>query len=280
MIKYQIMKKISIALFLFSILITDLPAQTYEEMVNRSMDYVEQNDYAAAEQALKAALRKEPTNPSNTMLMVNLGTIQRNLGKFEEALLSYNVALEKHPKNSFVRHNRAALYCQMNRFDDALKDYNTILLYDDRDIEALYRRGLIFLSNKDLFRAEESFEKIVEFAPENLYGKMGLAAIMKRRGEWKEAEEAYSDIVYKYKSNGEVYFNRAECYIRLNRLAREQEDITKAISLGYEDAAIYILRGQIRIAQFEKRLAKDDFLKAKELGAEETVVNDFLLLCK
>ena len=273
------MRKV-LALLLLTYIPINLSAQTYEDMVNRAMDYAEQGDYAAAEQAMKAALRKEPTNPNNAMLLVNLGTIQRNLGNLEEALISYNVAIEKYPDVAFVRHNRAALYCEMNRFDEAMKDYNTIILADPKDIEALYRRGLIHISNKNLFSAEEDFEKIIEIAPLNVDGKAGLATIMKRRGEWKEAESAYSDLIYKHKSNANLYYNRAECYLRLNKLASAQDDIKKALELGYNEFPIYILRGQLRLVQYERRLAKEDFLKAKELGADEATVDNFLRLCK
>ena len=143
-------------------------AQTYEDMVNRAMDYIDMKDYAAAEQALKAALRKEPANPNNIMLMVNLGTIQRNLGEYEEALISYNVAIERYPDRAFLKHSRAALYCDMGRYDDAMKDYNTVLLNDPKDIEALYRRGLLHLNNNNIFAAEEDFEKTLKEAPDNL----------------------------------------------------------------------------------------------------------------
>ncbi|WP_029904344.1 tetratricopeptide repeat protein [Prevotella sp. 10(H)] len=275
------MKKILLFLLLiYPVLNTT--AQTYEEMVNRAMDYVDQNDYPAAEQAMKAALRKEPTNPNNPMLMVNLGTIQRNLGNLDEALISYNVAIENYPDAIFIRHNRAALYCEMNRFDDALKDYNTILLAEPKDLEALYRRALIYVTNKDYFTAEDDFEKILETYPEHLNAKMGIAAIKKRRLEWKEAEEMYSDLIYKHRTNpnAALYYNRAECYLRMNKLSSTDTDIKKALELGYDDASIYILRGQLRLAQYEKRLAKEDFVKAKELGAEESIVEEFLRLCK
>lgn len=275
------MKKTFYFLFL-SVITLSISAQnyTYEDMINRAMDYVEKKDYAAAEQAMKAALRKEPTNPNNLMLLVNLGTIQRNLGKLDEALISYNVAIERYPENTFIRHNRAALFCEMNRFDEALIDYNTILIATPDDVEALYRRGLIYLSNKNLFAAEEDFEKIVEISPENLNGKMGLASIMKRRGEWKEAEEVYTDLIYKHKTKGDLYFHRAECYLRLNKLASMQDDLKKAVDFGYNEAPFYVLRGQLRLAQYEKRLAKDDFLKARKLGTDSLAIENFLKLCK
>ncbi|NDV79098.1 tetratricopeptide repeat protein [Dysgonomonas sp. 511] len=273
------MKKV-LATFLFLVITHSLQAQTYEDMVTKSLDLLEQNDYAGAEMAMVAAMRKEPGNPNNIMLMVNLGTIQRQLGKYDEALISYTVAVERYPENSFVRHNRAALYCEMNKFGEALMDYNTILLYDENDVEALYRRGLIHLSIKDIFHAEDDFEKIIKIDDKNLNAQMGLIAIMKLRSLWKEAEEAYSDLIYKNKSNGSLYYNRAECYLQLKRLARAQDDIAKAINLGYDKAEVYILRGQLRLEQYDKERAKEDFLKAKEMGADEKTMDDLLLRCK
>jgi tetratricopeptide (TPR) repeat protein len=278
--QYLSMNKILLFIFFIAAFTSGAAAQTYEDMVDSAMNCVDKKDYAAAEQALKAAIRKEPANPNNPMLMVNLGTIQRNQGQLEEALISYNVALDKYPNTAFIRHNRAALYCEMNRFDDALKDYNTILASNPNDVEALYRRGLIYVSKKDLLAAEEDFEKIIEIRPQNLNGKMGIAAIKKCRGEWKDAEEMYTDLIYKNKSNGDLYYNRAECYLRMNKLANTENDIRKALELGYSDASIYILRGQLRLAQYEKRIAKEDFLKAKDMGADESIIEDFLKLCK
>lgn len=269
-----------VLILVFLLFVCSLSAQTYADMVARAMDYVEKEDYQAAEGALLSALRKEPANPNNAMLMVNLGTIQRNLGKLEEALLSYDVAVQKYPNAPFPRHNRAALYCEMERFDDAMKDYNTILLIDDKDIEALYRRGLLNLNNKNLFAAEEDFEKIIELEPTNLSGKAGLAMIMKRRGEWEPAEKVYSELISEHKANADLYINRAECYLQLKKLARCSDDIAKALELGYNEAYLYILRGQLRLAQYDKLTAKTDFLKAKELNADATVIDEMLHLCK
>lgn len=273
------MKKIYTLLFSIFILLP-LSAQTYEEIVVKAMDFIDQKDYLAAEEMLKMAMRKEPANPNNTLLMVNMGTIQRNLGKLEEALVSYTIAVEKYPENSFIRHNRASLYCEMDRFNDALVDYNTILLKDPVDMEALYRRGLIHLSNKNTIAAEEDFRKIYEVNPENNKGRLGLAAIMKRRGEWKEAEDVYSYLIYQNESIADYYFDRAECYVGLNKLSKALSDIKKSIELGYNDPGVYILRGKIRLAQYEKQFAKDDFLKAKELGADTEYIDELIASCK
>ena len=56
----------------FSAHIADLSAQTYDEYVTRSFDYIEQDSLALAENAMRSALRLEPGNPGNGLLLANL----------------------------------------------------------------------------------------------------------------------------------------------------------------------------------------------------------------
>lgn len=254
--------------------------QTYAEMMIRSAEYVEQGEYAAAEQALQTAMRKEPANPANFLLLANLGTIQRELRKYDDALISYSTALSREPKNVFLLHNRAALYCEMDQSDNAIKDYTTILHLAPNDIEALYRRGLIHLERKDVFAAEEDFELIKTYDPNSLLSSLGRALILKKQQDWTAAEEVYNDLLLKNKMNGDLFMFRGECNLNLGKIGRAQSDVAKAIELGCEDPFVYVLRGRIRLEQYDKFSAKLDFEKAKELGVNEKVIDDFLKLCK
>ena len=62
---------IIIGLFLF---IGNSFAQSYEELIEKSYDFVDKGDLVSAEESLKAAMRKEPANPLNYALLTNLGT--------------------------------------------------------------------------------------------------------------------------------------------------------------------------------------------------------------
>lgn len=270
---------------IFIILITifvgaNLSAQSYEELVNKSFDFADAKDYTGAELTLKQAMRLEPDNPMNSALLLNLGTYQRNLGKLDEALISYNAALGRSPQATFLLHNRAALYCEMGSYDNALIDYSSILAKDPDDMEALYRRALIFTTRGGLLEAEADFNKILAKDPENLDAKSGLAMLLKRREQWEEAEIAYTYLLSKNKNNAELYFQRAEAYFQQKKLARTLEDLSKALSLGYDYPTLYILRGRVRLAQYDKYSAKQDFLKAQEMGAQEDIIEPLLKLCK
>ena len=56
---------IIIGLFLF---IGNSFAQSYEELIEKSYDFVDKGDLMSAEESLKTAMRKEPANPPNYVL--------------------------------------------------------------------------------------------------------------------------------------------------------------------------------------------------------------------
>lgn len=274
------MKKYLFVSFCFLFLGISLQAQTYEDLVAKSVDYIDTKDYAAAEQTLKEAMRKEPGNKGNVLLLSNLGTIQRALGKPEDALISYNSALSKYPNTIPILINRAALYCEIDSLDLAMRDYNIILSIDADNVQALDQRGLLYLSQKNLLAAESDFEHILEIYPKNIKAKSSLAFAQKSRGDWQAAEEAYTDLIYDNKNLSDLYVNRAECYLQLKKLGRAQDDLQKAEKLGYDDAFLYILKGQLALQQFDKLVAKQNFEKALELGANKDVIQQYLVLCK
>lgn len=269
-------------LFLFMVLFVSSYSysQTYENMVSKAADYIESKDYYAAEELLKQAMRKEPANQGNFLLLSNLGTIQRELGKNQEALISYNSALSKYPNNIAVLENRAILLCDMDSLNAAMRDYNIILSLDSDNTQALYKRGLIYMSEKNYLAAETDFEQAIKINPNYIPALKGLALSLKSKGEWEEAESKYTDLIYKYKNDPSLYVNRAECYINLKKLARAQTDLQKAEELKYKDALLYIVKGQLSLEQFDKFTAKTNFTKALELGANKDLIDTYLKLCK
>nr|MCQ5196039.1 hypothetical protein [Parabacteroides merdae] len=62
--------------------------QSYEELIEKSYDFVDKGDLVSAEESVKAAMRKEPANPLNYALLTNLGTIQRRQGKLHKSNFS------------------------------------------------------------------------------------------------------------------------------------------------------------------------------------------------
>ena len=120
-----------------------LSAQTYDELITRAMDAVEKDSLYQAEQLFKEALRLEPSNMRNALLFSNLGTIQRRMGKNDDAVESYSLALNLTPYSVTMLLNRASLYLEMDYLDKAYVDYCNVIDLDDKNQEALRFRAYI-----------------------------------------------------------------------------------------------------------------------------------------
>ena len=181
-------------------------AQTYNEWIDKSFECIESEDWTGAEKALIGALRVQPANPQNALLLSNLGTIQRKMGKNDEALKSYTNALMITPRSVTLLMNRAALFSEMEKFDDALKDYNQVLMLDDKEEDALYLRGLIRLEKNDTTACRKDFEQLLKINPKSSNARIGLAALMKLRGYYTEAIDLYTQVIRVNPEQTSLYF--------------------------------------------------------------------------
>ena len=196
-------------IFLFSITFAST-AQTYEQWIGKSADHIERNRLDSAEYSLKKAMETDPSNPNNTSLLMSLGVIQRESGRYEDAYMTFTAALTNYPDSKLVLHNRAALLCDMERYDEAMNDYNEILRLDPSDVQAYYRRGILHLERKQRDLAEVDFRKAQQIDPDNMYSLLSKALIYKLDDNGIEAAKMYSRLI----DNGEnvtsvFYLNRA-----------------------------------------------------------------------
>lgn len=270
------MKTWSMALGLL-LMVGTLRAQTYEEMIRKSYEYADRGDLPAAEEALKAAMHAEPANKNNFALLSNLGTIQRQQGKTDEALVSYTAALSLQPKNKLILSNRAELYIEMGETEKALSDYQALLLLDPLDLDAYYRRGMLYIETKDYMLADEDFEKIMSIDKESEQGRFGFALLDKARGNYEDSEAILSYLIEKSRTPLQYYEERAELYFRMKKNARAMTDLNKIFAETNDvPAHLYVLRGKIKLAQFEKESAAIDFKKALELGYDKAVIDELI----
>lgn len=273
------MKNCSILIFtlaFWAINFSKLPAQTYEEWVTRSFDYLEADSLPQAEEALRAALHAEPANPNNGMLLLNMGTIQRRQAKLQEAEQSYTVGLGFMPGNLTLLLSRAQLYAEMERYDEALDDYSSVILREPENEDALYERALCRLMNQDTLGARLDLEKINEFNPMSAKSRLGMAYVYKAQHMWREASELYDVLIERNPRSASLLRDRAEVYYLANRMGAALDDINKSIDIEPKDPFSYILRAQIRYARGDREFARRDLNQALELGLKTEEAGDLV----
>ena len=255
-------------------------AQTYEKFVEKSFDFLDKNDLVSAEESLRAAMRLEPGNPNNYALLMNLGTIQRRQGKLEDALLSYTAALSRHPNNEAILENRAGLYTEMGEIEKATNDYNALLILNPHHQEALYCRAMLHLQHKNYLLAEQDFDKILEVNEKSVKGRLGHAILEKLRGNYDESERIFNYLINEMPREWILYEGRADLYFMMGKNARAMADINRIFVESTPTAALYVLRGKVKLAQYEKASAALDFKKAEDMGYDKTTIDELIKMAR
>ena len=249
----------------------------YKRWIERSADFIELNQLDSAAFALRKAMSMEPANKNNGALLLNLGILQRQLKQPDDAYVSMTASLANSPDSVLVLHNRASLLCDMGRFEDALDDYTAILRIHPENIEAYYRRGLLFLEKNNRAKAQADFMEAEKRNPNHLFTKLSKALLFKLDGDWNGAEKIYTELIESNDApNSSFYLNRAECYVYTQQFAKAIVDLRAAEPREKSNPYFYFLRGRIRLNQFDKLAAKEDFIKAKSLGYDADMVDEWL----
>ncbi len=273
---FRIKTTLSVLLLLLCISVTSQTSE-YQKWVAKAMYHIEFNQLDSASFALNRALASDPANENNSVLLLNQGVLQRHLKMYNEAYISLSAALNSGNNTSLILNNRASLLVEMNRFDDALEDYNALLRIDSCDVETLYRRGVLLLQKGDRRLAEIDFNSAEKLSPNSLFTKLGKALLYKLDDKWQKAEDIYTQIILLEKETESGYYlNRAECYMNTGQFAKAAADLSVIERAEKDNPFFYVLRGKLRIVQYDNFAAKSDFERAKQMGYDEVIINDLI----
>ena len=267
------MKKTVIAAAMLALCVR-ATAQSYEQWITRSFDLLEADSTAAAAEALKAAMRTEPANPRNALLLTNLGTLQRQLGQPAEAEIAYSAALGLDPHTEKALASRAALRTEQDDLMGAIDDYTALLALAPADEDALYRRALCRLMTVDTLGARLDLEAIDAINPLSAKARMGMAYVYKAEGLYAEAAELYTALMTSNPKNARLLRERAEVYYLSGRLGAALTDVNESIALRPDEPMGYVLRARIRYTRGDREYARRDLLKARQMGVDDAILAD------
>lgn len=262
------MKKLVI---FFTALLSALPvfaqqSQTYLDIVGEADSAIAENRWEDAQRLLLRALRSEPGNPTNVLLMSNLGIVRFQLGQDSLALATLNEAHAIAPASVTVLSNRARILNAMGRDNDAYLDYSRILELDSTVIEPRFYHGMIAMYSGDMATAEKDFAKLQELAPNATMTSIGLAALYSATGQYIEAIKQYSSLIKHDPSAAEYYSGRAACYLMTQQLNEASQDIASGLKLNPDDGELYLYRAYLNRLRYRNDDALSDARKALELG--------------
>ncbi len=246
----------------------------YLALADSADNYIRRERWEKAEETILKALRLEPGNFSNSLLLSNLGIVQTNQGKLEEALESFRLGLSISPRSSVIRTNRARTLLQLGRYDEALADLNETLAIDSIQEWPLQVRGRLLIST-DPAEAQRNFETLQRHYPSNPASRTGLAAIAEKEGNGEEALRLYAEAL-KLEDDPDTRFMRILLEINMNRYSEASEEISDAIKDYPNNGDFHLLRGLLHRLQYRYDDAKLDKKIALDKGSDKQLVEEIL----
>ena len=256
--------------------LADVDTETpYFQCIDSAQVYLDSHDWQQAEQWLVKAVQTDPVNPSNSMVLSNIATLQRYQGRLAEAVKNYSLALDMTPHAVTLLLNRAALLVQMDSVQRAIADFERVRELDPYNTEARYSLGVLAMERGDTKQAEDLFNEIKRINPNSGLYNEGMALLYKRSGNYGRAAELFSQLI-KVKANSQLLGHRADCYLAMKHLNRAEEDIRTALEMDPEDSYLYLLRAKLNKLRFQRDDMNSDIETAVSLGLSRDYINKAL----
>lgn len=255
-------------MILFSV--ASLKAQSYFTYVDSADSYIQKKEWVKAETSILEALKLEPANYNNSLLLSNLATIQRMQGRTQEAINNYTLALNITPNAVTLLNNRGILYYEVDSVALALKDFDRVMELDKKDIDSRYYTASIMIDQNDLATSKKIIDELSKINSKTDEVKILNARWNQVSGNFNEAILLYSGLL-KNDIQLDWLTHRAECYIETKSLGNAAADINDALKIDPTFGYLYLLKAVVYKMQYQN----EDSLKNLELAVRYGVDRKF-----
>ncbi|MEJ5225852.1 MAG: tetratricopeptide repeat protein, partial [Anaerolineales bacterium] len=224
-------------------------------------------------------------------------------GLIDEAIASYQKAIELTPNEIFPWNNLGNLYERLNRFDEAIAAFEQALANNERDALAWNGLGNVYLRQNRTADAISAYNKAITISPDfaypwnglgNAFASMGdfdaaigayqaavelnkdfptpwvnLGDIFQEQGNNQDALKAYWNAVRIDSKNAQIWNSLGNAYFFSGQYEESIQAYLKAIKLnrGQEVSYRNLAVAYARLGRHEESMAC--YQKSLELGAEE-----------
>ncbi|MCM1441314.1 MAG: tetratricopeptide repeat protein [Roseburia sp.] len=240
----------------------------YIELISAADSAQSAADWRRADSLLTAAVRLQPQNPLNVLLMSNLGMLRFYQGNDSLALMTLDAAHSMDPRATIVLVNRAKVRLNMGDSDGALADWNAVLEVDTANVATRYLRAMELLRRGDVAAAEADARRLERDVPTDPRTDLALGTLLSSTLRYSEAIP-YLNRAIDVDPQSELFAARALCRIMNGDLNEASEDIAEGMRLDPIDGELYLYRALLNRLRYRPDDAKRDARRAVELGVAQ-----------
>jgi len=176
--------------------------------------------------------------PENWLAHLNLGALDEQDGRLQEAESHYREALRIEPRLFPGNVRLGKLLVRQGRLEAGIAAYGRALLVRPRDVETLIGIGAALARAGRPEEAAEAYRRAIAVTPDLVDGHMNLGNVLSDLGRPDEALAAYAQALRLSPRRVDIHFNRGLALERTGRLEEAGRSYREALRLdpGYRPA--------------------------------------------
>lgn len=220
------------------------------------------------EEALTSFDKVIELDPNKPLAWLGRGMALSDLRRYDEALVSYDKVIELDPYDASAWSLKSWLLAKLGRYDEALISYDKTIELDPNDALAWCNRGASLLNLERYDEALISYDKGIELDPDDALAWYNRGVSLSKLERYSEALVSYDKSIEFDPNYAPTWNNRG---VSLGMLERYDEALTsfdKAVELDPNDALSWNSRGWVlaNLGRHDEALSSCN--KAVELGEQ------------
>lgn len=221
---------------------------------------------------LSDVLAVRPDDPSNALILYNMGICHGHLGNDSLALSCFDNSLQLAPNMLVTLLARGRQLLAMNRDYEAFDSFTHAIEVDSISTEARFYHGMMALFGGKSAIAEQDFMVLKRIAPYSIDTATALGTLFSLTGREREALPYLRKLI-EDAPQPETFASLAGCYLALEQLSDASATIADGLNRYPDDPELYYYRAWLRRDQYLLDEARADAAKAIRLGASPARVN-------
>ena len=149
------------------------------------------------ERAIRVANNKYPNfkNPNHALLYNHLGMAFVAMGKFEESISPYEMAIKISPNLAMAHTNLGISHFSMGNIEEAISHYNTAIKLNSNHAHGHYNLGIVLSTLEKFGEAILHYKKAIKIQPDYYAAHNNLGLVLEKNGEIHEAISNYQKAI-------------------------------------------------------------------------------------
>jgi len=218
------------------------------------------------------------TYKQSLVLFNILGAALQSIGRFDEAIDSYNQAIQIYPNNPDTHYNLGFAFQNLSEFDNAVNSYNKAIQLKPDYVDAYGNLGNAL---KELGRLDDSihsYNKVIQLKPDYAEAYSNRGNALRDLDQFDEAIKDFNKAIQLKPDYADAYNNLGNTLQDKGWLNEAKKNFNKAIQLDTNYAEAYSNLGTVLLDQGKFDNAIKSYNKAIQLKPDYAIAHSNLLM--